>query len=1002
MTANRLAGLIVIMLLMVLPVYFVPKGFAFQSGQAASLVIGQSSFTTGTLATTQDGMSFLGAVAFDSNGNLWVCDSFNNRVLEFSPPFTIGMSASLVIGQSSFTTSTSATSQTGLYDPAGMAFDPTGNLWVSDVQNNRVLEYIPPFSNGMPASLVVGQPDFTTSTFTTTQSGLDGPLELAFDSHGDLWVADASNSRVLEYVPPFATGMSASLVIGQSSFTTQLRLPPSQTGLNQATGIAFDSGGNLWVADKENNRTLEYIPPFSNGMPANLVIGQSSFMTGTGTSTQSGLLQPHYVSIANGNLWTSEGEFVNNGQAYGGDNRVLEYLPPFTNGMSASLVIGQSSFTTSGALTAGQSSTPPTQTSLNNPVGISFDSGSNLWVADSYHHRVLEFGGASAASDFGISNSGSVSALQGSSVSNELAVTYAGGTTQTVTLSVTGLPAGTSVSFSGGCSGAPTCSASPTFSTTLTLSTISTTPVGTYPISVKGTSSSTTHVTTFNLLVYGQWPPPATTPWPMFHHDLAHSGRSPYNGSQGNTEKWNYFAASPVSSSPTIGSNGTIYVGVLGGTMSGLLAVNPQGTLKWNYYTGSGNTVYSSPALGPNGTIYFESYGDFYAINPDGTSKWFLNYIGGGSSPVVGSDGTIYVGSYFSGLFAINPNGSLKWNFGHNGIPTLVSSPAIGPDGTVYIGAQDHNLYAVNPADGSKKWNYTTGSTVWNPTVGPDGTVFLGSDDSNLYAINPDGTLKWKYNTGNFVRTTPAVGSDGTVYVASGQGTLWAINSNGTLKWSLSVGGSSSPVIGLDGTLYIGSGNDIVAINPAGTLKWRFTTGGPVESSPAIDSDGTIYIGSGDYNLYAVNGSLKGWDVTNSNSIFASSTTPGVDTIKVWSVGMGVQSVSLSCSGLPSGATCTFSPPSGIGTFSSQLTITVASSTVPGSYSFVVTGSNGTSTQIADVPLLIGPATVGGTIVPVNKIALLAPYIELLLIVLTPTTWVVYFLRSRRTKPSHD
>jgi hypothetical protein len=119
------------------------------NGEAASLVIGQSSFTTATAATTQTGLEYPWGLVFDSHGNLWVADYLNSRVLEYVPgtfPCTSGqfctdMPATLVLGQSSWATGTPATSQTGLYDPRGLSFDSHGNLWVSDSLNYRVLEY---------------------------------------------------------------------------------------------------------------------------------------------------------------------------------------------------------------------------------------------------------------------------------------------------------------------------------------------------------------------------------------------------------------------------------------------------------------------------------------------------------------------------------------------------------------------------------------------------------------------------------------------------------------------------------------------------------------------------------------------------------------------------------------------------------------------------------------------------------------------------------------------
>lgn len=112
----------------------------------------------------------------------------------------------------------------------------------------------------------------------------------------------------------------------------------------------------------------------------------------------------------------------------------------------------------------------------------------------------------------------------------------------------------------------------------------------------------------------------ATSPWPMFHHDLAHTGLSPYNTSANpGTQRWAFATGGFVDSSPTIGVDGTIYVGSYDGN---LYAVEPGGTQKWKFATG-GMINFSSPAIGANGTIYVGSSDhNLYAVNLDGTQKW--------------------------------------------------------------------------------------------------------------------------------------------------------------------------------------------------------------------------------------------------------------------------------------------------------------------------------------------------------------------------------------------
>jgi sugar lactone lactonase YvrE len=350
--------------------------FTFTNGQGAALVLGKPSFTEYGGSQSQNGLYGPVGVTRDPKGNIWVVDQFNNRIVEYTPPFSTFMKSSLAIGQPDFTSNATATTQTGLRYPSSVAFDSSGDLWVADTYNNRVLKFTAPFSSGMPASLVIGQTSYVSRDGSTTPSSLFLPTSIAFDPSGSLWIADQWNNRILKFNPPFSSGMAASLVIGQSSFSSHLR-QTTQSGLNLPQSIAFDAAGNLWVTDRGNNRTLGFYAPFSNGMPASVVIGQSEFSTGWSATTPNGLAQPWGLMFdSEGDLWIADW----------GNRRVLEFVPPFSNGMALSVVIGQKSFTSSEAVSS--------QDGLGNPAGITLDRSGNLWVADWYYSRVMMYGGA--------------------------------------------------------------------------------------------------------------------------------------------------------------------------------------------------------------------------------------------------------------------------------------------------------------------------------------------------------------------------------------------------------------------------------------------------------------------------------------------------------------------------------------------------------------------------------------------------------------------------------
>ena len=355
--------------------------------------------------------------------------------------------------------------------------------------------------------------------------------------------------------------------------------------------------------------------------------------------------------------------------------------------------------------------------------------------------------------------------------------------------------------------------------------------------------------------------------WPMYGHDIRHTGKSDYDTTTNNGGiKWMVRIGGGIDSSPSIGADGTIYVG---GIEYGVLyALYPNGTEKWQFRTH--DWMSSTPALADDGTIYVGSWDNsFYAVYPNGTMKWQFGTGGWvASSPAIAEDGTIYVGSVQSSTFyAINPDGTEKWHYTAGDY--IFTSPAIGQDGTVYSTSNDRHLYAFYPNNGTMKWRYGTGD-CGSPTIGDDGTIYIASWNGYLLAVNPDGTEKWKSNIDGGSGKTPSIAQDGTIYIGGEQ--FYAIYPNGTRKWTYDPGQfydvtSLTNAISCDGTIYFGISNEtgaggyIIAIDSNGNEKWReWIHDEHVYSSPAIGEDGTIYIGctwSVNLNfgiLYAFNG----------------------------------------------------------------------------------------------------------------------------------------------------
>jgi outer membrane protein assembly factor BamB len=299
--------------------------------------------------------------------------------------------------------------------------------------------------------------------------------------------------------------------------------------------------------------------------------------------------------------------------------------------------------------------------------------------------------------------------------------------------------------------------------------------------------------------------------------------------------KWEFETAGNTWTSPAIGADGTIYIGsnvsssnYNAGNKANFFAINPDGTLKWSVE--SGILVDNSPAIGEDGTIYHPSSNGLAAYNPDGTLKWDYTDVGNSySTPAISSDGTIFIAGY-SMLYALNANGTLKWSKEME--DDVRSSPAIGADGTVYIGAKDDYLYALDPSNGTEKWKFDAGSMVLSaPIIDSVGVIYFGSYKGKFYAVNPDGTEKWFYqfseDLGFIENNAAALGDNNVIYLKA-----------------------SDPV-----TWYIGK---VYALNLDGSIKWEYISDLTIDTPTALASDGTVYVGTTEGSLLAIEGESTG------------------------------------------------------------------------------------------------------------------------------------------------
>jgi outer membrane protein assembly factor BamB len=426
--------------------------------------------------------------------------------------------------------------------------------------------------------------------------------------------------------------------------------------------------------------------------------------------------------------------------------------------------------------------------------------------------------------------------------------------------------------------------------------------------------------------------------WPMFHHDLNHTGYSTSTAPNTNQTLWNQTTSGAVKSSPAV-AGGMVYVGSLDHQVYALDIST--GAKLWNYTTGGG---WSSPAVA-GGMVYVGSLdGKVYALNiSTGAKLW--NYTTGDrvfSSPAV-AGGIVFVGSGDKNVYALDAfTGVLVWNYTTGSY--VESSPAVN-NGTVFVGSEDHNVYALDASTGAVVWNRTIGGSVYesSPAVA-DGIVFVGSGDKNVYALNAStGAVVWSYTTGDYVYSSPAV-ADGTVFVGSDNGKVYAF---GPPPYNVAVKAHCiaevadvSVQIAMDGSLAgyttphtftglmgshtftipdtdasghtfnqwsTGETGTTITITSSGTYTayyqdmwptfhhdlnhtgyststapntnetlWSYRTGGYVYSSPAV-ADGMVFVGSRDKNVYALDAftGVLVWNYTTGDLVVSSPAVAG-------------------------------------------------------------------------------------------------------------------------------
>lgn len=208
--------------------------------------IGRAAYTADNVPASTAGLNFPQGITTDHAGNIYISDTFNERIRKIDTTGTITTIAG--IGQSGYQGDGGSALKANLNVPQGLRFDPAGNLVFAD-SNNNVVRSISP--QGVITTIAgTGTAGYNRDGIPATQAELQTPTDVAFDSAGNLYIADSANNRIrrvdLNKNISTVAGTGTGGFSGDGLATAVQLLTP--------TGINFDNSGNLLIADRNNNR----------------------------------------------------------------------------------------------------------------------------------------------------------------------------------------------------------------------------------------------------------------------------------------------------------------------------------------------------------------------------------------------------------------------------------------------------------------------------------------------------------------------------------------------------------------------------------------------------------------------------------------------------------------------------------------------------------------------------------------------------------------------------